>query len=269
MGSNLQQAIAVQESKTSSKNRGFTDWKQIKSPTVRDQVYLANKEAILENERLKKKVEEKQEELKEMGDLSLDGYEIEYEKLDSDIKEFFASPTEIRKKQEIERNENKVLVENEVKKAEQKKSEKKEYYDAKIKREEERWSENKGRYAKRGNEYYDKQKERYKERVNDYEDDWDEKEAYYNGYINKLNWGMGQLSSGKNFSFNEIRNFASDYGDYRERREEARNDNRKLRKKFDSEIKEVQNAKNWNMPRNMRSFLTEFKICLQLLILEK
>ena len=72
----------------------------------------------------------------------------------------------------------------------------------------------------------DSRKQHYNEKMQKYEDDLEEKQAYYQGVIEKLNWGTSQLKSGNMYSYEDIESSAIEFGHYKESYEDARNENR-------------------------------------------
>ena len=146
-----------------------------------------------------------------------------YEKLDPNVKQFFVSKEGLETQQQGFRDTQKTTTQAEITKAQADLVAYKTRIAKKI-------SDKNARWDRKSRKYRDdpKNRERYNKSVDGYEDDLEEKEAYYRGYIEKLNWGVGQLDAKQMYAFTDIASNAKDFGNYYEDREEARNDARDL-----------------------------------------
>lgn len=156
---------------------------------------------------------------------SLEEYEKTYNEAPEEIKKYFKTPNEMKTIQDNQRTEELKKVDERISYAKEKKAKEEEYYRNKRKK----WKKKKESYEKRGKGDY------WQKRYDDIRDDEDEEEAYWDGYLKKLEWGKTELSSGKNYTYDSIHDYADDYGDYREDYEEAKNKNKRSVEKYQRE----------------------------------
>ena len=153
---------------------------------------------------------------------SLDQYEKEYGLLSPELQQFFETPSQLREQQtqRIETNKGKV-------------QERLSFTDQKLQDIEQKYRQD----LQNANEIRDG--ERRSKRKDDLEDDYEKEREYWIGYKQGLNEGLGKLGSGKDLSYGDIENYADDLGYYRERREEAKNQNRKQKKEQQKKIDDL------------------------------
>lgn len=123
---------------------------------------------------------------------SVEEYEIEYNKLPSELKSFFSTPQELRQQQFGNIQENKTKVQEELSKTNQKLLEINSEYNRKR---EEAFARNKST--------------KY---LTDLKKDYEEQKVYYSKYQSGLSEGLSQLEQNKNLSFINIKNYASKIG---------------------------------------------------------
>lgn len=156
-----------------------------------------------------------------MADATPKNYKAKYESLPANIKKYYLTPDEYTTKLTDQRLSVIAEVEAELQRAREKQEE-----------EEDKYQERRARYRKKG---LDTTKIRQEHNIDN---------AYWSGYISKLKWGIGELKKGKNYDFKSIKDYADDYGDYKEDRKEAKYERTNLETKYAGEIQELQGAEN-------------------------
>lgn len=151
---------------------------------------------------------------------TIEEYEQEYTKLRPDIKQFFATPQELRQQKTERIIETRSKVETQIQDADRRLIELEQKYQQ-DKQKAQTISDNRRR----------------NEKLDRLEDSYEEDREYLIGYKQGLQEGLGQLGS-KEVDYGAIVSYAQDVGDYRERREEARNQQRK----FNQEQKRKEDA---------------------------
>lgn len=152
-----------------------------------------------------------------------------YGNLSPEIKQFFASPDELRAEKAtriedttMKLQERKTFADQKIAKAE-----------AEYKKDLE-WSRNK-------NWRNSDERRAYERRI---DDEKEEEVARWRGYKEGIGKGLGELSRGKDLDFGDIINYADDLGRYEEDREKAKNKNREIQrkeqKKIEDAVKEVE-----------------------------
>lgn len=143
-------------------------------------------------------------------------YQAFYEGLSPELKQFFVTRSQLETQQQSWRSQQKQNIQLEVTNAQSRLAQLKLEFDQDIEHTRESWRNQSDKY--RSNP---KNKERYRERLANIEDDYNEDRVYYQGYIQKLGWGMGEIDAGKMYDFNAIKEFADDYGRAERQQERA------------------------------------------------
>jgi len=178
------------------------------------------------SEKLWKPVEYKEGEVTKTREFTNEDYGDFVENLSPELKKFFVTKEQLVTQQTDWRGEQKVLVQTELQKLRQKQVDD----EAKIKQkiiDREAWFSNKSSKYR----HDPKNKQRQEDALDDYEDELEEKQAYYRGAIQKLEWGEGQINAGEMYSFEDIQKTAFDYGYYLSERERSRNEAREFNEK--------------------------------------
>ena len=157
-----------------------------------------------------------------------------YESLNEDLKPFFQTPQEVKEAKTGRMETLKTNIQDKFTYADQKITERTKYWNDKIEKRKEWWGNKSSSYRKK-----EGRKERHKKRLNEYEDDLDEDLAKWQGYKKGLGEAQRKVNQGSELSFSDVENHAYDVGDYYERREEARNENRNLKRKQQRKIDDL------------------------------
>lgn len=183
-----------------------------------EQTYAKEKaQANVVAEKLWKDVEYQEGGVTKTRPFTVEDYGNFLQNLSPELKKFFISKEQVVTKQESFRSGEKVKVQTELQKTQQsladyiaKKQKEKDEYD--------KW------FRELPSSERASRRSRYDERMKSYENDLDEKQAYYRGVIEKLNWGIGQLDKGDMLSSESIKKYAVEYGGYLQDREEGKNE---------------------------------------------
>lgn len=198
----------------------------------RPQEYSQLKQNIQQKEALKKQqeVENISSQLDFTNVTNAQSYEEQYERIPQGYKQYFTSPETVKQNFVEFRTGEATKIQTEIAKAQTRYEKEKADYQKDLE-----WSRNK--------KWSSSEKRRDYERK--IEDDFEEEEAYYKGYLSKLNEGLNKINSGQNFTYKAVQNYADEYGDYRETREEYKNRQRKDKVKFEAELKAVDEASSY------------------------
>lgn len=85
-----------------------------------------------------------------------------------------------------------------------------------------------------------KNRERYEKAIRGYEERIDEKRTYYNEYIKRLNRGLSELESGKDYELSSIKKYADDYARYEKRQLDVKQENKRKEQEQLKKIQELQ-----------------------------
>lgn len=177
-------------------------------------------------ERLKQRAIETQQQ-KFSNIQSIEQYEQEYGALDPQLQPFFETPTQLRSEKAERITTNISKVEERISYARGRLQEEEKKY-----REDIEWARNKN-WGSNGSQ-------KRRDYINRRDEEYDEKSAYWQGYIKGLGKGKEQLLRNKDIDYGTIESYASDLGRYEEDRREAKKQNRKQQKKIEDAIKEAQ-----------------------------
>lgn len=150
---------------------------------------------------------------------SVEEYEEKYKLLDPEVQPFFATPTDVKEQQQQRIADTRTKVEERIT-----------FSDSKIKELESKY---------RQKVQYLNEKGAKTEDYNRAEDNYEENRAYWVGYKQGLQQGLGELSKGKDISFNDIDGYAGDLGQVKEYNEEQRNRAKNERLKQRKQISEL------------------------------
>lgn len=161
-------------------------------------------------------------------------YENVYNTLSGDLKQFFQTPEEVKEArvQRIATTKQQIKTEysaiEELKKAAQQK------YEEKLKKAQDLYYEKRSRTSNK--EKRARYKAQLKEKENDYEDDLDEDLARLRGYQKGLQEAETRLNKNEEITFDAAKSYANDVGASYEDREQARNENRRVKQEQQQKI---------------------------------
>ena len=135
---------------------------------------------------------------------SVEEYKQKYDLLDSKLKPFFVTPTELSNVQTERIETTRSKVDNKIVEMQQKKKDVELAYRKHLE------------WLSRNNKSDD-----------DADDEWSEDQAFYDNYIRGLQEAKGRLSAGQDLAYGDVLGYASNLGHYYKDRQEARNDGRR------------------------------------------
>jgi len=208
---------------------------------------LTRTQRVVQQERVKRnrdefnRLKEKAQKIKEekFKDKPYDEktYTSFYGNLEPDLKQFFESPENIKenKQQDILRTKEK--IEERKAYADKQIIDEKEQYDERNKKLQEKYIKRK-RNAKTG-EQEEKARDWYKEEKEEIEQDYDEDVVRWEGYKKALGESFKELNRGKNISYEDIEDYAQEYGGWEKVKLERINEGRTERLKQKRKIEKL------------------------------
>jgi len=165
--------------------------------------------------------------LEDVEGTSDNSYKDIYDTLSPDLKKFFDTPDVVLKNKATRISTTKETVANKLIDTDRRIAEVRAKYQEKIRKREESWSNKSSSYRNKENSKGERyRRQNHKDRINDYEDDMNEKIAELQGFKKGLGKASGGLSQNQDLNYADIEKYAWDVGNYEERKERNRNDNR-------------------------------------------
>ena len=147
-------------------------------------------------------------------------YKDVYDILSPDLKQFFYTPEVVLENKATSIKTTKQTILDKQAETDKKIAEVKQKYADKI-------AKSEASFRSKSSSYRERNRDRQRERIRDYKDDLDEAVKELRGYKEGLSKGFTQLNQNKDVDFNLINDYAWDVANYYERKEEARNKNKK------------------------------------------